>query len=112
MSFNEFIIEQGILGITIGTMSGFGVTNLIKDMKTDVIQPLLKRLNVSNLNIISSIIEFITILLLIYLIYKLILYPLFETELKAEKKQKEKENKWKDKLLREIKSVDFGNVYM
>jgi large-conductance mechanosensitive channel len=112
MSFNEFIFEQGILGITIGTMSGFGVTNLIKDMKTDLIQPLLKRLNVSNIKIISSFIEFITILLLIYLIYKLILYPLFEKEIKAEKKVKQREKKWKDNLLKEIKSIDHGNVYM
>lgn len=32
MKFNDFIYEQGIVGVTIGTMFGFAINNLLHSL--------------------------------------------------------------------------------
>lgn len=112
MSFSEFIYDQGIVGITIGTISGFAISNLMKDIKSEVIIKILKHFKVSNAGLLSSLLEFFALLLIVYLIYYFVLYPLFQKNIKLEKETKKQNLKWKKNLLNEVKNIDMGTVYM
>lgn len=112
MSFSEFIYEQGIIGVTIGTITGFAVSNMMKDINQEVIVKVLRRFKISNAGLISSIIEFILQMLVVYLLYSLLLYPLFRTNIKREKEEEKEHNVWKEDLLHEVKTVDMGTVYL
>lgn len=112
MSFSEFVYEQGIVGITLGTIVGFGISNLMKDIKELVIVKVLKNLNVTNAGVISSLLEFLLLMVIVYLIYILVLYPLFQKNIKKEKAEKEQHTEWKKNLLNEVENVDMGTVYI
>ena len=112
--FNNFLFERGIVGIMMGTIAGFAVTNLVKDIKTSVLIPLLNRTRFKFLKfpLVSSMIEFLVIMLFIYGLYHILLYPWFKVQIENEKKEKNREKEWKNELLDEIKNVDLGSVYM
>lgn len=112
MAFSKFIYEQGIIGVTIGTITGFAISNFIKDLKSELIIKILNFFNVSNAGLFSSLIEFSLLLLIVYLLYEFVLYPIFNTHIEKEKTAKENDKEWKKKLLYEVKSMDLGNVYM
>jgi hypothetical protein len=97
-----------------GTISGLAITNLMKDTKKTLIYPLLKKskLGILKLPIISSIIEFILIMVFLYGLYHIILYPWFSEQIEKEKRDKELSREWKDKLLQEVKDIDMGTVYV
>ena len=42
-SFNKFIYEQGIIGMTMGTIAGFAVSNLMTDIKKDFLVHYIKK---------------------------------------------------------------------
>tara|TARA_Y100000780_G_scaffold232377_1_gene263237 strand:- start:5206 stop:5544 length:339 start_codon:yes stop_codon:yes gene_type:complete len=111
MSFDEFIYEQGIVGVSIGTITGFAITGFIKDLNTNVIIKILKHFNMSNIGLISSFFEFIALMLIIYVLYHTILYPIFKKHIKADQREKEKNSKWKQELLHEVKTTDLGSVH-
>lgn len=115
-SFYQFLFEQEIFGLVIGTMTALAINSLTKDIKQHLFQPLLKtmfkRFKLDNIGLISSFLEFILIMLVVYLIYNMIMVPLFKKDLEREKKMKQKQEKWRDNVLQEIKSLDIGNVYM
>lgn len=112
--FNTFLFERGILGIMMGTIGGLAVTNLVKDMKDTIIYPLLQRSKVGILKapIISSLFEFFMIMILLYGLYHVVLYPWFKKQIEKEKEDKERNKNWREDLLQEVKNVDMGTVYM
>ena len=113
MSFNEFVYEQGIVGIMLGTISGLAISNFIKDLKNEVIVKLIKKVHIfNNIILLASFIELLIMILVIYIIYYYVLYPIFNKEIKKENLNKKNENKWKNDLLYEIKNIDMGTVYM
>lgn len=112
MAFGEFIYEQGIIGVTIGTITGFAISGFIKDLNNEVIRKLLKRFRISNIGLLSSLFEFIALMLIVYILYHTILFPIFKTHIEKEKIQKNKHKEWKENVLHEVKNLDIGNVYM
>lgn len=94
MDIRNFIYEQGVLGVTIATLLGFGGTNFISDIREYIISPLIvyiflifgiKRKNeFVIINILSSFIEFLIVILVVYLIYKFIILRIFEKQMQNE----------------------------
>lgn len=111
MSFNSFVYEQGIIGVTIGTISGFAISNLMKDINRSVIVKFVKYLRLANVYLISSLIEFALQLLIVYLLYTFMLYPIFKLEIEGEREEEKKRREWRSELLSEVKTLDVGNVY-
>lgn len=113
MSFNEFIYEQGIISMMIGTITGFAVSNFMKEIKNVVLVKLIKKIHVfNNVLLLASFIEFLLMLLIVYIMYHYLLYPIFSTEIKQDKKEQELNKKWRKELLHEIKNLDMGTVYI
>lgn len=112
MGFSEFIYEQGIIGITIGTITAFAISNLIKDVNHEVIRKVLAYMKVSNAGIVSSIFEFLILMFIVYLLYAFILLPIFKRHIEDEKKETASHKDWKQDLLYEVKTMDMGSVYM
>jgi large-conductance mechanosensitive channel len=112
--FNNFLFDRGILSIMIGTIAGLAVTNLVKDMNDTLIYPLLKRTRygVLKLPIISSMIEFLVIMIFIYGIYHMIIYPWFKRQIDEEKREKERNKKWRSEILSEVRDIDMGTIYV
>ena len=48
MQFGDFVYEQGIIGVNIGTMFGFAVNNLLHSLNKDVIFKLLDFMKIKN----------------------------------------------------------------
>lgn len=111
MSFNEFIYENNIVGVTIGTVAGFGISNLIKDVNREVVVKLMNYLKIGNVGLLSSLVEFFFVMVIVYVLYKALLYPIFKKEIEAEKKEIEKRKQWRSELLDEVKTLEVGNVY-
>lgn len=111
MSFNAFVYEQGIIGVTIGTISGFAISNLMKDINREVIVKVVKYLKLSNISLIASLIEFSLQLLIVYLLYTFLLHPIFELEIEEERQEEKKKREWRSELLNEVRTLDMGNVY-
>lgn len=112
MQFGDFVYEQGIIGVTIGTMFGFAVNNLLHSLNKDVIFKILDFMKIKNAWIISSIIEFVLVLLIIYFIYLFVLLPIFKKQIKKTKTEKSRSKMWREELLDEVKDLDYGTVYI
>jgi len=112
MAFSEFVYEQGIIGVTIGTITGYAISNFMKDLNKEFILKVLKYFKVSNAGLVSSLIEFLALMLVVYIIYHSILYPIFSTHIEKEKDAKKREQEWKKNLLNEVKGVDLNSVYL
>jgi large-conductance mechanosensitive channel len=111
MPFNvtRFIVEEGIISITIGTTIAFAVNNYIKSFRTDILLPLIKKymkLNVFYGDFLSSTMEFGIILMLVYLSYRFLIYPLFKHELEKDKEKQQQQLQWKDDVLNKVHSID------
>ncbi len=107
MKFGDFIYEQGIVGVTIGTMFGFAVNNLLHSVNEEVIFKVLDVMKIKNAWIISSIIEFLIVILIIYFLYHFVLLPLFKEQMKKSKIEKSKNTIWRQELLDEVKNLDY-----
>jgi large-conductance mechanosensitive channel len=112
--FNDFIYEQGLLGVTLGTIIGFAITNLIKDIKIYGFIPLFKKykINKSKIGLLSSFLEFFLIFIILYLSYYFIILPLFNNQIKKQKEEKKQLNKWRNNVLNELDEINYGNVYL
>lgn len=112
MELSNFIVEEGILGITLGTIIAFAVTNYMKSFRKNVFSPLLfqtfKVLRVKSYfgEFLSSTLEFLLLLLVVYIVYTYIVYPIFHKEIQQEKEKREEEEKWKKNVLQEVQSID------
>lgn len=111
MSFNEFVYEQGIIGVTIGTITGFAISNLMNDVNKELIVKAMNYFNIANAGIISSVIEFVILMTIVYILYNAFLYPIFKNQIEIERKEAKEHKMWKNELLGEVKNMDVGNVY-
>jgi len=125
--FTSFIIEEGIVGISIGTIVGFGLTNFTKELRTHVLTPFLSFLSTSLkkhtsfssisstipsvirnpiLYMISAILELLLLLSFVYLIYYYTILPIFKNEIKKEKVAEKQETQWQEQLLSRVSSIN------
>ena len=114
-NFNKFIYEQGIIGLMLGTISAFAISNLMEDLKDELFVKLVKKISVigiiGNARLIASLIEFMLTMGIIYALYRFLLYPIFSDEIKEDQKEEDSHTKWKKEVLKEIKNLDMGTVY-
>jgi hypothetical protein len=99
-NLSNFIFDNGVLTFIMGTMIGFSVTNLIKSFKVNMIDFFINKYIGFNteshlLLLLSSIFEFIFILLLIYLLYT----KVFSKIIQNNKNAKNKENEWRQNVI-------------
>jgi large-conductance mechanosensitive channel len=122
----SFIVEQGIIGVTIGTTIGFATTNFAKELRKHLFKPLLsllsntlKKTRLSKtfyqipdairtpaLNLISAVLELGLLLSFVMIIYNYTIVPLFKKELKAEKQTEKRQEEWQQSLLDEVSAID------
>lgn len=107
MSFNEVIFEQNIIGVTIGTIAGYAITNLIKDINIHVIYEILRLANIEHAGLLAALVEFLLLILIVYLIYYFVLYPIFKDEIHVERKREKRDAEWKKDLLKQVKRLDL-----
>lgn len=109
INLSKFIVEEGIIGITLGTLLGFATTNYIKSLRNQIILPFIMnyfKLDQRFDELISSTIEFAVVLLLVFLAYKYIIFPIFQKHIKREQKKKEKIVKWRKDVLDDVEDID------
>jgi large-conductance mechanosensitive channel len=108
MGFMRFIFENEIIGITIGTILGFAVTNLMKDIKQELFIPFIKKIHFGNATLISSFIEFMLMFSFVYLLFIVFIQPLFKKELETERKQTVEHKKWRENVLQELQNFTIS----
>jgi len=110
MNFTRYFIEEGVLGITLGTILGTSITNIVRDIKNLLIEPLIRitltSLGVHHISIISSLFEVISIFAIIYVLYTYVITPVFKDDFDDIEKNEE----WKDKILKEVKQIEHKLV--
>lgn len=113
MSFNKFIYEEGIIGITLGTIAAFAIGNFVKDIKLELITPLiLSNKYLKKIYLLSSLIELFIMFFIIFLLYHIVLKPVFNKEMSEEKESIKREKIWKEDMLYEVKNLHMGSVYL
>ena len=112
MKFSDFVINYNIIGVSLGTIVGFGLTNFVKEFRNAVIIPVIKdRLNITENygKLTSALIEIIILITLIYLVYSYILTPVLGANFKKKEESKDDEKEWREKLLKAIEDVSETN---
>ncbi len=114
MDIQEFIFKHDILGLSVGTIIGLSVKDFIQTFTNIVIEPTINKYITSNIQsdifpvntvsvVLSSFIQLITLIVLIFLAMKYIFNPMFKeyrTEIEnKERKEKLEEKKWKEKVV-------------
>jgi hypothetical protein len=123
MSFYTFLFEQGIISVTIGTISALAITNLTKDVNHLLLREwILKSIkhksgSISKQNtllfkLLSSLFEFLFLILFIYMIYHFVLLPLFQKDIQKQERLKERQEHWRQDVLHELQGIESGAVYM
>jgi large-conductance mechanosensitive channel len=113
--FTNFIIDNKLTSLFIVAILGLAISGLINSLKTNIIEYYLNKLfKTSNNNLImffTSFIQFLIIILILYVIYRLILKKIKINEnMKANEQffgaEKFNEISWKKDILTEIKTLN------
>lgn len=114
MDFDDFIIESNLIGISIGVIIGFGLTNWVKELRALAIVPIIDKFELQKHygTFVSSTVELLILFFIIYLMYTYIVVPAVEQAFIKKENRKLKEDEWKEKLLETISSVNesIGSV--
>jgi large-conductance mechanosensitive channel len=113
MEFNNFFYEEGIIGITIGTITAFAIGNFVKEIKVDFLTPVIaKNKFLHQFYLLPSLIELFIMFFTIFVLYHYVLQPIFHKEIVKEKEEKIKEKKWKEDIIQEIRNLNLSKVYL
>jgi large-conductance mechanosensitive channel len=115
MKFNEFIIENNIMGITIGSIIGFGVTKWTSEIRKNLIVPLIiNKYNITSEygSVVSSSIELLFFIILLFLLFTYVIIPSLEISSQDNINKNKLELKWKKDLLTNIKNISNILVWM
>lgn len=113
MSVTEFIFDEGVIGVMIGTMMAFGTTNFIKSIRINFINPFVLHLFRATRfghsdgfgNVIASIIEFIIIIALVYLTYRFIIVKIFDGQFKKKEALKKEHDQREEDMRSNIQAI-------
>jgi len=116
MEFNyaKFLFDNGIIGTTVGTLLGFATKNLFDTFREEYFEPLLKKFFeliysnsiIPNTKMLSIFIEYIAIILLIYIIARFILYPLMKKHFDQKKVDKINSRKHMRKIVDSLDDIE------
>ena len=99
-NLSTFVVNNNVLTFMMGTMIGFGATNVIKSFKTNIIDFFMEKYigvkTDSNISLFfTSIFEFMFILFVLYLLYT----KVFNKMIEKNQLSKKKEQEWRDEVI-------------
>ncbi len=105
-NLSSFMVENGVLTFMMGTMIGFSATNLIKSFKSNMIDSFITKYVGFNtdsniLLFFTSVLEFIFILFLLYLLYT----KVFSKIIERNNINKNKENQWRENVINVLNKI-------
>lgn len=126
VSVMRFIVEQGVIGITMGSIIGFGTTNFSKELRKYLFTPFLTFLSsvIRNsplksftkqfpttlrepvIHIFAALFELLLLLGIVAIIYQHTIIPLFKEEIKKQKKADKRQEEWREQILKEVSTID------
>lgn len=112
MDLSDFIVEYNIIGIAIGSVIGFSLTNWTEELRKTVIQPsIIKRFGIGQMfgSVAAMTIEIVVIVVVMYFVYTYIISKIMKKSLEAKKRDRIMNIRWKKKLLKRIERIDDVN---
>ena len=104
--FVDFIIENNLLGLFMIGIIGIALTQLISSLKLNIfdyyLNKLFKTSNNNLINIFTSFLQFLVIIIFMYIIYRSFIKPISE-RFRAPRFD---EIQWKNNLLIELRSIN------
>lgn len=134
-TFSEFMIEEGVLSVTIGTILGFGMTNLAAQIRKHLFLPMIhagfalvgvsdrsksknKSKNKSKLStfipahmrlpvieLVSSIFELFLLVSVVVVAYSWAVKPIFQKEFAQQAKEEAQDKAWRTSMLDEVERI-------
>ena len=109
MDIQKFVLDYNIVGIALGTIVGFGLTNWTKELRQSAILPMfVKRFNLDENygTMVSATLEVIILIVLLFLMYQYIVRPAVSGALEEKEKEAKKEKEWREKLIDNINQIE------
>lgn len=111
--FREFLFDNGVIGTTIGTLLGFATKKVFDVFRENHMKPtldilfsyLFNTLQIPDTELLSVLIEYIFILVLVYLISRFLIFPVMSTQIIREEKHKENARKHTRELLHKVEDI-------
>jgi hypothetical protein len=104
--FSKFMIQSGAFSFIIGTTVGFGATNIVKSFKTEILDNyLFSKLNLKNNSIVNFLSTIIELIILVYVLFLLYNY-LFPDIYKLSVQKSDEEKKWKNNVLTALNDIN------
>lgn len=113
MSIQQFIFDEGVIGLTMATMMGFGATNLIKALRQSVIDPYMTRVFKTTTksyigkvgDIIASVLEFLIIVVIVYLLYRFVITKMFKNEMQNREKEEKIKEQRQEEMMKDVEDI-------
>jgi len=102
MKLQELVVQEGVLGIVIGTIIGTATTNFFKSFRETLFS---QNKNMKS-ELLSIIVEFGLSMIIIYLLYVFIIHPFFAKQLNQRKIEQEKDAKWKQEIADDVDMIN------
>jgi uncharacterized membrane protein YciS (DUF1049 family) len=102
MNIQELIVQEGIIGIVIGTIIGTATTNFFKSIR----ETLVSQNKHMNTELLFILFEFGLSILVIYLSYLFIVHPLFKHQMKEKKIKYAKNENWKRDIAEDVDMIN------
>lgn len=129
MGLSNFMIEQGVLAVTMGTMIGFGTTSFAKQIREHIFTPLIQRLvniircgpfrkmipaTIRNpvIGVVSAMLELLLLVSLVMIFYEWFVLPIFRNELEEQKEDARQEDAWRQDMLTQVERIAKKPVYL
>ncbi len=104
--FSKFMIQSGAFSFIIGTTIGFGATNIVKSLKTDLLDNyIFSAFNLKGNNLINFLSTIIELIILVYILYLIYNY-LFPDIYKLSVQKSEDEKKWRNGILTALNDIN------
>jgi len=108
MDIQKFVLDYNIVGIAMGTIVGFGLTNWTKELRKSVIQPyFIEKFGVSKYgDFASATVEVLVLIGLLFLMYQYLVRPAVSGALEEKENEAEEEKEWKENLIKNMNDIE------
>lgn len=115
MSVPQFVIENNLLAIVIGTIVGFGITQWVTEFREGIIVPhFIEKQGIDKKfgKVVSSTVELLLLLLLLYVIFVYVILPTVKSAENEKQQQTQDDQEWKDNMLTAVNLISKNNEEM
>jgi hypothetical protein len=102
MKLQELIVQEGVIGIVIGTIIGTSTTNFLKSIR----ETLISQSKHIYIELLFILFEFGLSLLIMYLSYSFIIHPLFKQQMKEKKIKFDRNERWKHEIAEDVDMIN------